>query len=358
MSPQNLKSILSQYQLDDMDNLEVSPFGSGLIHHTYLVRSGKQEFILQHFNDEVFSSPETISDNFMEIKNHLSPEDLDFELPLPVPTKSGELWARNEGQLYRLLPFVSGKTLQQIQEPNQGYLAAKAYAQFSMWGERIDLENLNETISNFHRLDLRFDRFMEVAKEAQDLNSQEKEILDFYVDQKELVDNYLKVSSQVPPRLTHNDTKINNLIYSDDLKKVNAVIDLDTIMPGYLLYDFGDLIRTAACNIPENSDDWENHGVNMYFFSSLLNGYLDGLGSGIDEVERESLLISGEIMTLMMGLRFFTDHLQGNIYYNVAHPMENLIRSKNQMLYLQCLRELRPEIRAIYQELLMTKTDN
>jgi aminoglycoside phosphotransferase (APT) family kinase protein len=263
-----------------------------------------------------------------------------------------------QGSLYRLFDFVEGKTLQQINDPNQAILAAAAYALFSRWADSFPLDQFAQTIPNFHRLDIRFDRLEEVAKLAQNLSAAETQILDFYLAQKQLVETYLTIIHEIPQRITHNDTKINNLIFSHDLLKVVAVIDLDTIMPGYLLYDFGDLVRTVASAAEEMSQDWTSQKLLVSTFEKLLTGYWAGAGDWMGQKEAKSLLIGGEVMTCLMGIRFFTDHLEGNVYYQVAYPEQNFHRAKNQMILLQSLQSHRTDLGLIFSNITGISTES
>jgi Ser/Thr protein kinase RdoA (MazF antagonist) len=252
--------------------------------------------------------------------------------------------------MWRIFPFVSGQTLEQIQDPNQAYLAARAFSQLSKACEHLDLKDFQETIPNFHRLDLRFEKLQEAAKGSPVLSLEEIEIRDFYLAQSQLVDWYRTQMTVLPARVTHNDTKINNLIFSENASEVKAVIDLDTLMGGFLLYDFGDLVRTVACSVPETSIDWETIRFSPEIFEELLKGYWAGVKEMASPEEAQSLLLGGEIMTLIMGIRFFTDHLQGNIYYRVSYPEQNFDRAKNQMIYLQAQQANRPKLQEIWKK--------
>ena len=320
--------LIFNYTFLNSNSLEITPFGEGLIHETLLIRQGEKKWILQGFNESVFNFPDRIDHNLSLLYQVVAHQPLPFQLPLPLPNQEGKgLTILNEKK-YRLFEFVEGRTLQQIEKPVQGYIAAKAYGTFAAWGEGIDSNLMQETIPNFHRLDLRFKKLKEVAESKYQLTTEEQEILDFYLDQQPLIDWYLDQIHQLPLRVTHNDTKINNLIYSVDLGSVKAVIDLDTLMGGYLMYDFGDLVRTVACSFPETHTQWTEIYFLPELFSELLKGYWAGVKSIADRREAESLLFAGEIITLIMGLRFFTDHLQGNIYYRVTYPEQNLTAPK------------------------------
>ena len=354
MNPSILSALRDAYHFSQNSTLDISPFGEGLIHETLLVSQGEKKWILQGFNQSVFNFPERIDHNLTLLFRHAEDHPLPFQLPLPIKNNSGSGLTEIHGIKYRLFDFVKGKTLQQIAKKEQAYLAAKAYGDFAAWGKPIDGGEMQETIPNFHRLDQRFEKLAQIAKTKSVLTSEELEILDFYLGQKALVDWYLDQIQDLPLRVMHNDTKINNLIFSEDLTKVEAIIDLDTLMGGYLMYDFGDLVRTVACSLPETSTDWENIRLHANLFEELLKGYWQGVQSITNSKEAESLLFGGEIMTLIMGLRFFTDHLQGNIYYKVTYPEQNYHRAKNQMIFLQSQQSQRELLKAMWTNITST----
>jgi Ser/Thr protein kinase RdoA (MazF antagonist) len=172
-------------------------------------------------------------------------------------------------------------------------------------------------------------------------------MITYYEARRELLEKYIDYRSRLPLRTTHNDTKINNLIFSDNLSQVNAVIDLDTIMAGFVFYDFGDLARTVACTKDESSLDWDEIRIDTAKYEGLLEGFYSVLAGKISNEELESLPFGAEMMTLIMGLRFLTDHLNGNIYYQVEYKEQNLHRSKNQAALLTAFMEERPAIKKL-----------
>lgn len=351
-------SLIGHYQLENSEELSFQRFGSGLIHQTFLIEVNQKKYILQGFNSNVFKYPIRINDNLTFLSQSGDLRLLPFQLPLPILNREGLGMVDFQGGLYRLFDFVEGETLQQITDPDQATGAAEAYAIFSKWADRFSLSQFVETIPNFHRLDLRFDRLEEVAKSAQNLSAAETQMLSFYLGQKPLVEAYLNIIQSIPQRLTHNDTKINNLIFSSDRRKIKAIIDLDTIMPGYLLYDFGDLVRTVASGEEEISQNWGNQKLLVPIFEKLLAGYWAGAGDWMSQAEAKSLLIGGEVMTCLMGIRFFTDHLEGNVYYQVAYEEQNFHRANNQMILLQSLQSQRPEMENIFSEITGIPTES
>ena len=354
MNQEQMAGILANYNFHSFQDFEFQPFGAGLIHGTYLIESGNSRFILQEFNNGVFRFPERISHNQRLVKSQGNSGILPFQLPLPILNSGNRLITTVGDRLFRLFEFVSGKTIQEITALDQAYLAAKAYGIFAEWGKEVATGQLQECIPDFHRLDLRFAKLKEVASETGNLSNDDLQVLDFYLGQKELIDAYQKFLAVLPQRLTHNDTKINNLIFSTDLQKVEALVDLDTLMSGYLMYDFGDLVRTVACSVPETSQNWKDIRLEIPVFEQLLKGYWEGVQSMATANERKSLLLAGEVMTCIMGLRFFTDHLQGNVYYKVEYPEQNFHRAKNQMILLKSLQENKSEIEQIWKSVTQT----
>ncbi|REG91962.1 phosphotransferase enzyme family protein [Algoriphagus antarcticus] len=348
MIKENIASILAAYSFKSFENFTFHSFGAGLIHGTYLIESEDSQYILQEFNNAVFQFPERITHNQRQVKSQGDDSLLPFTLPLPIPNSAQTLITDWNGKLFRLFDFVSGQTIQQITTLDQAYLAAKAYGVFADWGKDVDTSHLQESIPDFHRLDLRFAKLQEVAKTKETNSLDDQEVLDFYLGQNELIAEYKVFQTVLPHRLTHNDTKINNLIFSNDLSKVEALVDLDTLMGGYLMYDFGDLVRTVACSESETSQFWDIIKLEVPVFEQLLKGYWEGVKAMATAEEVRSLILAGEVMTCIMGLRFMTDHLQGNIYYKVEYPRQNFHRAKNQMLLLRRLQDAKPELKKIW----------
>lgn len=351
MNREYISTILNQYDFLNEQKFEFQIFGSGLIHGTFLIETKQGKYILQEFNNSVFWYPERIAHNHLVLSNQGDSSTLPFALPLPRLNKSGNSLTKVEEKLFRLFDFVKGETLQEIKTPNQAYIAAKAYGIFADWGKNIPAEELLESIPKFHHLDWRFENLEKAAEASSGLNKEEQGLLNFYRGQKPLVEKYLHFLQTCPLRITHNDTKINNLIFAESLEEVAAVIDLDTLMSGLLLFDFGDLVRTVACSEAETSQNWDNLSLKPEIFETLLKGYWEGISNMATHEEAKSLLIAGEVMTCIMGLRFLTDHLQGNVYYKVQYPEQNFHRAKNQMLFLESQQSQAAVLKSIWKEI-------
>ncbi|HLT06323.1 MAG TPA: aminoglycoside phosphotransferase family protein [Cyclobacteriaceae bacterium] len=324
------------------DGLKFEKFGSGHIHSTYLVSAGEKKYILQAFNKHVFRYPERISANHQLLSQHFDAKDLPFVLPFPIKNTQGEFFTQDEEGLYRLFPFVEGVTKDAVEQPQQARLAAEAFAIFNKTFLEVPVNELQESIPDFHNLLLRYQQLQDSFENTQLILEPEVELLlDFYLDQTDLLSQYQHYQQTLPLRVTHSDTKINNLIFSHEMTKVNALIDLDTIMPGYIFYDFGDLARTVACTEDESSQNWGRIKLDMDKYAALLKGFCEPLFPYTSKDELYSLPFGGEMMTYIMGLRFLADYLNGNIYYTIHYPEQNLHRAKNQRELLIALRENR-----------------
>lgn len=336
--------IQNAYHLNS-DNLKIGKFGSGHIHATYLVEAGGEKYIFQTFNKNVFRFPERISANHLILSQHLGESNLPFALPLPIKNRAGEYFTEQGGQLFRLFPFVDGITKDAVDLPQQASLAAGAFADFNKTFLDVPTEELQEPIPDFHNLILRYQQLQLSFEHTKLVLEPDVEaLLDFYLDQTELLEQYQKYQKSLPLRATHSDTKINNLIFDKEMTKVNALIDLDTIMPGYIFYDFGDLVRTVACTEDESSQNWGKIKMDMDKYAALLSGFCEPLFGYISEEEMRSLPFGGEMMTYIMGLRFLADYLNGNVYYTIHYPEQNLHRAKNQRALLISLMENREAI--------------
>lgn len=320
---------------------QIRKFGDGHIHQTFLIDDGEHQFILQWFNNSVFKNPERISHNHAILLDQIDTSELPFELPLPIPNLKNALFTIIEEDYFRLSPFIEGECINEVNNAHQAYLAAKAFAQFIKAGIHIDASSFQEVIPGFNDLELRYIQLLDALNNTKRKVSGElKTLVDFYLSQEDLVGEYLMWKKRLPLRLTHNDTKINNLIFAEDLSKVNAVIDLDTLMAGYVYYDFGDLVRTVACTEGESSTDWENIRVDQVKYDALMKGFLE-VGEGtFTEEEIRSLPFGGKMMTCIMGFRFLADYLNGNIYYTIHYEEQNLHRAKNHMYLLKELKNI------------------
>ena len=307
---------------------EVIPIGTGHINKTYKVGS----YILQRINNKVFIV-DAIENNLEQAKEHLSKNHPDYLFIGPLH----KLVYDDEGYPWRLYPYTENSyTIDEARTIDQAYEAAKAFARFGKNMMGVDITRFRPTIERFHDLDLRYRQFQDALSSASNAARivAAREIASA-VNNKELVDDYnsLIKSNVLKPGVYHNDTKINNILFSGVSNKPIAVIDLDTVMEGYFIYDLGDLVRTIVSPVSEEEKDIDKIVVRKEFYDAVIDGYL----SEMNNIDKSLASFSGKMMTYIMAIRFLADYLRGNTYYHVTYPDQNLVRARNQLRLLELL---------------------
>ena len=302
------------------------PIGNGHINKTY--KAGP--YILQKINTNVFKQPEVIASNLENARQHLEANHPDylFIAPLSNIVHNGDHW--------RLYPYIENThTIDNADSVDQAYEAAKAFGRFGKNLQGVEIAKFKPTIERFHDLQLRWDQFNEALDNAHShLKSQAFEEIKGALRNKHLVEHYNSIieSNTLKPGIFHNDTKINNVLF-DASNKAVAVIDLDTVMQGYFIYDLGDLIRTLVSPVSEEEKDVDKIVVRKDFYNAVVDGYL----SEMTDVDKSLGYFAGQMMTYIMAIRFLADYLRGNTYYHVKYPDHNLVRARNQLTLLELL---------------------
>jgi len=321
------------------------PYGLGHINDTYLAKfrlnGSIQRYILQRINHNVFQDPEGLMSNIQTVTQHLREKissaggDPKRETLTLIPTKDGDAYMRtNEGDYWRGYLFINNaRTYESVENIEHVYHAAKAFGNFQNLLSDYSSQNLIETIPNFHNTQKRFEAFVE-AVEKDELNRAQfsKPEIEFVFNREQdvsvLVDKLQE--GELPERVTHNDTKFNNVLIDNISGAGVCVIDLDTVMPGLSLYDFGDAIRTLANPAAEDERDLSFVNFDLQIFDSFAHGYLDAIGEVLTSGEIGYLPFSAILMTLECGMRFLTDHLQGDKYFKIDREDHNLDRCRTQ----------------------------
>jgi len=333
------KQVISAFNIKPEDIEKIEPTGSGHINDTFSVSLwGKNHptYILQRVNHKVFPDIEKLSDNIKRVTNHLLQNGNNrYQVMTLVPSIDGMLWVQSpDGDYWRLLTYVANSFTFDL-APNQGFAneAGKAYGWFIKSLANIQGPPLHEVIPGFHNLGLRISQF-QVALNGDKVDRAKncQSVIDFYSSRSNEMLEFDKLvgTKKLPIRVTHNDTKINNVLFND-LGKAISVIDLDTVMPGVVHYDFGDAIRTIAAKAMEDETSIERIGINISLYKSFTAGYLDEIGELLTPTELEFLPKAPRMMTYIMGIRFLADYLRGDTYYKVSHTEHNIERAKNQM---------------------------
>ena len=339
---ENIQSVLSSYGLD-VERLTISRIDSGHINYTYRV---EPNWILQRININIFRNPDVLAANLQVASNYLKQYAPSYLFLTAIKNSTGlEMVYDQDGYPWRLFPFISNTaTIDEVENSSQAFEASRAFGQLTKLLNGCDVNLFQETIPKFHNQSLRYLQFEQALKTT---DSKRKEIskglctdymrFNYLVKEFESLTN----SNQLKLRVTHNDTKINNVLFDSDLKKVICVIDLDTLMPGYFIYDLGDMMRTFVSPAAEDETDLSKVVVRKEIYQAILDGYLSEMEDILTIEEKKAIPLAGLIMTYMIGLRFLIDYLNGDTYYQISYPLHNLDRAANQFCLLEKFVELK-----------------
>lgn len=332
------ESILEAYGLTHK-NINIQQIGSGHINGTYLLtkQPSNEKFVLQYINTNVFTNPEAIASNIQAVANFLSSNFPTYLFPAPLLTLDGRNMAVNQGEFWRLSPFVEHTiALDTLSAPVQAYEAAKQFGKLSKLLNDFDSSGLQATVVGFHDLELRFQQFETALAQANlQLKASAAAEIKLASDFQYILSTYQQLKNHLPNRVMHHDTKISNVLLDKDTYKGVCVIDLDTLMPGKFISDLGDMMRTYLCEFSENETDLSKIEIREDYFSAMIEGYLFEMGSILTNKEKEAILFSGKYIIYMQALRFLSDYLNGSVYYPIHYPTQNLDRTKNQFKLLQ-----------------------
>lgn len=315
---------------------------TGLINTTYAItcRSGKTEtrFILQSINSAVFPEPEKVMENIFHVTGHIGTQDQGTEQLCLIPLLNGRSWLKlPDNTVWRCYPFHENtETFEKINSPELAYRAAAAFGHFQARLADLNPDTLHETILNFHHTPTYYAKLLAaVEKNPEGRLAGAQAEVDHIISQKNLTT--LLSDAGLPQRITHNDTKISNILFPTDPELPPIVIDLDTVMPGLALFDFGDMVRSAASSAAEDEQDLEKVFVDEKLRKALTDGYLSTAGDFLTPEELELLPASPKVITLELAMRFLTDHLLGDTYFRTKYPGHNLVRARNQLALLKSM---------------------
>jgi len=343
------------------ENTTITQIGTGLINRTYLLSplAGDKKFILQNINTAVFKAPWAIANNLKAISNYLSIQAPAYLFIKPILTVAGEEMAHINEEFWRLLPFVPNTiSLDVLTEPRQAFEAAKQFGKLSRLLNAFDVKSLQATIPGFHDLALRYKQFTKALSETSaTLHAQAKTQIEDALNHQYILDYYISYShrNNFPDHVMHHDTKISNVLLNEKTFEGVCVIDLDTIMPGKFISDLGDMMRTYLCAFSENETNLSLIKIRIPYFEAMIKGYLSEMNSILTETEKQLILFSGKYIIYMQALRFLTDFLNGNIYYPISYPAQNLDRAKNQFKLLSEVAANEKELQEIIEENLCIK---
>ncbi|MCK5128738.1 MAG: aminoglycoside phosphotransferase family protein [Clostridiales bacterium] len=331
---------------------EICRYGNGHINDTYLVIMKEKgiRYILQRINKHVFAHPDEVIENIAGVTAYIRKEveklggDVNREVLNLIPTVDGSNFYFDEDEQYwRVYLFVERtNTFQLPDTPAIFYESARAFGNFGALLADYPCEKLNVTIPGFHDTPWRYKQLRHALKD--DVRARAKEVereLEFVFEHEKEASilREMKENGELPIRVTHNDTKLNNVLFDDKTDKGVCVIDLDTIMPGLSVYDFGDAIRFGANTSEEDEEDLDKCELSLPMFRAYTEGYLECAKDALTEKEITMLPEGAKIMTLECGIRFLTDYINGDIYFRVHYEKQNLRRARNQFKLVSSMEE-------------------
>lgn len=334
------------------DFIEATPYGSGHINDTFKVTfnmaGAPVHYLLQRINHHIFKDPRSVMDNIVRVTNHVRARltadgvaDVTRHSLCVVFTRDAKpCYEDGEGNWWRMYLFVEGaRTFDTIESEGQAMEAARAYARFQNLLADLPAPRLHETIPNFHNTPVRLGALQEAI--ADDVCNRAAEVRDdiAFVERRatqcgRLLERHAK--GDIPERITHNDTKLNNVMLDNTTGEGVCVVDLDTVMPGLALYDFGDMVRSATAAAAEDERDLTLVRMRIEMFEAIARGYLSE-ALFLNQAEREELVFSARLMTLMVGMRFLTDYLKGDVYFKTRRPGHNLDRCRSQFRMVESM---------------------
>ncbi len=341
--------------------LGLATHGGGHINDTFLVTceiaGAPARYILQHINRHVFHDPIAVMQNIERVTAHLAieeagqPDRARRALQL-IPAKNGRNWFVDaEGETWRAYRLIeNARTYETATSADQAFQAARAFGHFQQQLASLPPPRLNETIPDFHNTPKRFAALERaISDDVAGRATFAKPEIEFARSRKSITGVLL--SANLPERITHNDTKFNNVLLDDKTGEAVCVIDLDTVMPGLALYDFGDMVRTTTSPVKEDEQDLSLVTMQFPMFGALVRGYLESAGAFLTLAERKLLAFSGKLITFEIGIRFLTDYLSGDTYFKVHRAGHNLDRCRTQFKLVQSIEQQEDEMNRLVESI-------
>lgn len=349
----DVRRVAQQFQMDG-EFFSAVPFGSGHINDTFCATfhhdGAPNRCLLQRINHDIFKDPAALMENVRRVTGHLRQKfarlpDAGRRVLTLIPTREGAAFHRDAaGNCWRAFVFIEGaRSFDAVESPAQAWQAAKAFGEFQKQLADLPAPRLYDTIPDFHHTPKRFAALEQaIAADVAGRVRLAATEIEFALSRKALCRVFLDAG--LPERVTHNDTKLNNVLLDDRTGEGICVIDLDTVMPGLAAYDFGDLVRSATC--PASEDERDLSGVKMRFplFEAVARGYLSAAGEFLTSEEKKLLPFAGKLITFETGIRFLTDYLSGDTYFKIHRDGQNLDRCRRQFKLVESIEQQETEM--------------
>jgi hypothetical protein len=336
-----LEQVNSKYQLPGQ-MCDYSQCDNGHINDTYRVNfitedGSIQEYIFQRINGYVFKDPAAVMHNIHLVSQHVQTKRTagDCDIISFLPNVDGTNYTNIDGDIWRICHFVENSvTFDFVEDSRVLYSAGYAFGRFQAMLSDLPMDSLYDTIPDFHNTKKRLDDFFASVSEdplgrVSDLGRE----IEFFANNRELAASLyiMAENGELPLRVTHNDTKYNNILMHKDTLDPLCVIDLDTVMPGLSMFDFGDAIRFAANTAPEDETDLNRVGLNMLHFREFTKGFMLASKNALTQLEIDNMALGAIAITIELASRFLADHIRGDKYFRIHHPNHNLERAKCQI---------------------------
>ncbi|MFT6131685.1 MAG: Ser/Thr protein kinase RdoA (MazF antagonist) [Shewanella sp.] len=348
------KNVLPQFGFSS-EHSTLYPLGNGHINQTFLVSDKSKSLVLQRINTQVFIEPKVVIQNAANISQHLLIKHQQHHYPLqvvsPIATIAGALYLDlGEQGFWRAIDYLPhSNTIEVVDTPAQAKLAAEAFGHFAAALSDLNPSYIVDVIPDFLNLPQRIAQLRD-AKAADTHNrlSHCKDWVDLCLSQTDLLATLVQYEAELPVRICHNDTKINNMLFDGRDMSSMAIIDLDTCMKGYLMYDFGDMVRAFCSPEPEDSTNLTNVYARPEIIIAAAKSYMESLADIITPLEKRSLWLGTKVMPLMLGVRFLTDYLNGDTYFGIKYQTHNLDRAINQLTIYQSLLQQEAQLMSLF----------
>jgi len=357
-----INQIVSNFKISG-NFIKAKNYGNGHINETFLVSFNQDgietEIILRKINKDVFKNPKVVVANSVKVINHITKKlkevginNISNQVMELIETWDSKYYFLDENEDYwcSIVFIKDAYTVDYVETSEQAYQAAKAFGRFQKHLVDADIKEYKDSIPNFHNLESRIDAFDVAIKEDPvgrvEEVSKEIEIANSYRFLSKKITSLLK-QNELPIRITHNDTKINNVMLNKETNEGQCVIDLDTVMPGTVLYDFGDMVRTSTSPVEEDEKDISRVTMRLEIFEALAKGYLEELADVLTEVEINNLVYGSKVIVYEQAIRFLTDYIMNDVYYDVSYLKHNLVRTKTQLALLESINRQTVEMEKI-----------
>ena len=345
---ENIKYIATYFNFEGRIK-NIAPHGNGHINKTFLVETDRKKYIFQQINSTAFSDVESLMSNIQYVTDHI--KAIGGVTLAVIPTCFGDAYIMKEGYFYRMYDFIENTVCyEKVTDLDSVRKTGEAFGDLHRQLGGLDSTKVAETIGGFHNTEQRYKNLLKAVKADNygRVEGVKKELayIEKNADKYSIVVDGLKDGS-IPLRITHNDPKINNILFDKDTDDVKCVIDLDTVMPGSALYDFGDALRSLFTGDLEDSEDLSGLTVKLDIYEAYLSGYFSKVKDTLNEKEKELLPFSVYLISMELAIRFLEDYINGDVYFATSKPKHNLIRARTQLALAMDIEKNMDKLKAI-----------